>query len=106
MREHPPLHPRAQADRQTGGQTVWIISDGKAGHEVQCLGVAQALGLNAEVKRVAPGPLGQLTAPWGRSAGQRVWPPGLVGIAEHHPLRDVVGVVEHGAGGRITTAAR
>lgn len=65
MREHPPLHPRAQADRQTGGQTVWIISDGKAGHEVQCLGVAQALGLNAEVKRVAPGPLGQLTAPWG-----------------------------------------
>jgi mitochondrial fission protein ELM1 len=53
------------ADRQIAGQTVWIISDGKAGHEVQCLGVAQALGLNAEVKRIAPGPLSKLTAPWG-----------------------------------------
>jgi mitochondrial fission protein ELM1 len=47
------------------GQTAWIFSDGKAGHEVQCLGVAQALGLSAEVKRVSPGRLVKLTAPWG-----------------------------------------
>lgn len=51
---------------QISGQTAWIISDGKAGHEVQCLGVAQALGLHTVIKRVAPGRLSRLTAPWGR----------------------------------------
>lgn len=51
--------------RTLAGRTAWIISDGKAGHEVQCLGVAQALGLDCQVKRVAPGRLSRLTAPWG-----------------------------------------
>lgn len=36
------------------GQTAWIFSDGKAGHEAQCFGVVEALGVNAEVKRVEP----------------------------------------------------
>jgi uncharacterized protein len=54
------------------GQTAWIISDGKIGHEVQCLGVAHALGLNVEVKRVAPGGLFKLSSPWGPvSPGER-----------------------------------
>lgn len=49
------------------GQRAWIISDGKAGHEVQMLGVAQALGLTVEVKRIAePSALYKLTAPYGR----------------------------------------
>lgn len=48
------------------GQTAWIISDGKAGHEVQCLGVANALGLQTEIKRVSPGRFAKLAAPWGR----------------------------------------
>ncbi|NOT70546.1 MAG: hypothetical protein HOP09_04435 [Hyphomicrobium sp.] len=61
-----PRHPTLQ------GRTAWIISDGKAGHEVQCLGVAQALGLVCEVKRVAPSALARLTSPWGPvSASER-----------------------------------
>ena len=47
------------------GQTAWIFSDGKAGHEAQCFGVVDALGLRAEVKRVAPRGIFKLMAPWG-----------------------------------------
>ncbi|MFN0218670.1 MAG: mitochondrial fission ELM1 family protein [Hyphomicrobium sp.] len=47
------------------GRTAWIISDGKAGHEAQCLGVAAALGLNAVIKRVTPSGLYKAVAPWG-----------------------------------------
>lgn len=49
------------------GKRAWIISDGKAGHEIQMLGVAEALGVAAEVKRIAePGAISKLTAPYGR----------------------------------------
>ncbi|MEQ1716120.1 MAG: ELM1/GtrOC1 family putative glycosyltransferase, partial [Hyphomicrobium sp.] len=49
------------------GRTAWIFSDGKAGHEIQCRGVAEALGLVATIKRIAePGRLYKLTAPHGR----------------------------------------
>jgi hypothetical protein len=34
--------------------TAWVLTDGKAGDEVQCLGVAEALGLAPEIRRVAP----------------------------------------------------
>ncbi len=51
--------------RPLEGRTAWIISDGKAGHEVQCLGVAEALGVRAEIKRVSLKGLYRLTAPWG-----------------------------------------
>ena len=47
------------------GKTAWIFSDGKAGHEAQCLGVVEALGVTAEVKRVQPGGIFKLMAPWG-----------------------------------------
>lgn len=50
---------------EIAGQTAWIISDGKAGHEVQCLGVARALGLDPVIKRVSPGRLARVIAPWG-----------------------------------------
>jgi mitochondrial fission protein ELM1 len=64
---------------------VWIISDGKAGHELQMLGVAQALGAETQVKRVSPTGLFKLAAPWGpvapsarfgkaRSAFSPPWP--------------------------------
>jgi uncharacterized protein len=36
----------------------WIVTDGKAGMESQCRGLAEALGLSPEVKRIAP------RAPW------------------------------------------
>lgn len=51
---------------EIAGQTAWIFSDGKVGHEVQCLGVANALGLQAVVKHVSPGRFAKLTAPWCR----------------------------------------
>jgi mitochondrial fission protein ELM1 len=47
------------------GRTAWIFSDGKAGHEAQCFGVVDALGLRAEVKRCRLSGLYKLMAPWG-----------------------------------------
>jgi hypothetical protein len=47
------------------GQTAWFFSDGKAGHEAQCLGVVEALGLSPEIKRVSPAGIYKLMAPWG-----------------------------------------
>ncbi len=45
--------------------TCWVLTDGKAGDEVQCLGVAEALGLAPQIRRVAPrAPLVWLM-PWG-----------------------------------------
>lgn len=53
------------AERQTlEGHPAWIISDGKAGHEMQCLGVAAALGMMPVIKRVAPTGLFKLASPW------------------------------------------
>lgn len=46
------------------GRTGWIISDGKAGHEGQCRGVFEAMGLVYEVKRIQPGRLQQALAPY------------------------------------------
>lgn len=34
------------------GQRAWIITDGKAGHEAQCLGVAEALGLKVDFRHI------------------------------------------------------
>lgn len=51
--------------RPAAGARAWIISDGKAGHEALCLGVAEALGLAVEWKRVAPSGIWKTLAPWG-----------------------------------------
>jgi mitochondrial fission protein ELM1 len=40
------------------GTTAWILSDGKIGDEVQCFGIAEALGLSPERRLIAP------RAPW------------------------------------------
>jgi mitochondrial fission protein ELM1 len=50
--------------RALAGCKGWIVSDGKAGHEAMCLGVAEALGLDVAVKRVAPSGLWKFLAPW------------------------------------------
>lgn len=50
--------------RPLAGARAWIISDGKAGHEALCRGVAEALGLAVEWKRIAPGGLWKALAPW------------------------------------------
>jgi mitochondrial fission protein ELM1 len=47
------------------GRSGWIVSDGKAGHEAQARGVFDALGLEYQVKRVAPSGLWKALSPWG-----------------------------------------
>ncbi len=47
------------------GQTAWIFSDGKAGHDAQALGVVEALGLTPVIRRVDLTGLYKLMAPWG-----------------------------------------
>ena len=46
-------------------KSAWVLTDGKAGDELQCLGVAQALNLKPEIRRVAPSPPYEWLAPWG-----------------------------------------
>lgn len=43
---------------------IWTITDGKAGMDVQALGVAHALGLPVETKHVQPKGIFKLAAPW------------------------------------------
>jgi mitochondrial fission protein ELM1 len=45
--------------------TCWVVTDGKAGDETMCLGIAEALGLPAQVKRVAPRAPWSWFLPWG-----------------------------------------
>ncbi len=51
--------------RPMQGLKGWIITDGKAGMDVQARGVADAIGLDYQMKQVAPGGLWKLVAPWG-----------------------------------------
>jgi mitochondrial fission protein ELM1 len=60
----PPHEPKTSV-RPLEGRRAWIISDGKAGHEVQCRGVADALGVKVDIKHVAPRGLAKALAPWG-----------------------------------------
>jgi mitochondrial fission protein ELM1 len=46
------------------GRKCWIISDGKAGNDVQTFGVANALGLDIILKRVAPTDIHKFLSPW------------------------------------------
>ena len=41
-------------NRPLAGRTAWLITDGKIGMEVQVKGVADALGLDCQVKQVTP----------------------------------------------------
>jgi len=47
------------------GTTCWLLSNGNAGYEVQGLGLAEMMGVEAVLKRVAPGAPGKWLAPWG-----------------------------------------
>ena len=47
------------------GLKGWIVSDGKAGHDVQTRGVLDALGLDYQVKPVDPRGLWRVLSPWG-----------------------------------------
>ena len=52
--------------RPLSGARGWIIADEKIGMQVQVRGVADALGLEYELKQVAPAGLTRLLAPWSR----------------------------------------
>ncbi len=54
-----------EARRQVAGASAWVISDGKAGDEAQCLGVLERLGLAAEIRRISPRKFFTLAMPWG-----------------------------------------
>lgn len=60
---HLPSH---RSDRPLAGARCWIISEAKAGMDTQTRGLADALGVDVEMKRVALHGLKKLTAPWGR----------------------------------------
>jgi len=48
--------------------SAWALTPGSAGHEVQCVGVVEALGLAPTIKRVSPGAPFSWMAPWGPAA--------------------------------------
>ncbi|HEY8066406.1 MAG TPA: mitochondrial fission ELM1 family protein [Methylosinus sp.] len=56
------LLPRAGEGR---AQTAWVLSDGRAGHEAQSLGIADAIGLSPRLIRLAPHGLIAALAPFG-----------------------------------------
>lgn len=66
------------------GATAWLITDGKAGHEAQAEGVAQALGLDYTWRRVHPRGIARLLAPWGPASQDFActppWPDIAIGI--------------------------
>ncbi len=49
-----PAQDIAGATEARGRVRAWIVTDGKAGDEMPCLGLAEALGAEAELRRVAP----------------------------------------------------
>ena len=54
--------------RPLAGRSGWIITDGKAGMNVQACGVADALGLDYKMKIVAPSGVWRMASPWGSVA--------------------------------------
>lgn len=56
------------AARPLHGATAWLITDDKIGMQVQCRGVADALGIKAVHKQVAPCGLHRILSPWGSVA--------------------------------------
>ena len=51
--------------RKGSGLITWVLTDGKAGDELQALSVAEALGLTPEIRRVKPRPPFTWAMPWG-----------------------------------------
>ena len=45
--------------------TAWVLTDGKAGDELQALSIAEALALDPEIRRVNPRPPFSWFMPWG-----------------------------------------
>jgi mitochondrial fission protein ELM1 len=66
-----------ERSRPLAGARGWVITDGKAGMDVQARGVADALGLAYDRKLVAPKGVHRIMAPWGPVArAERFGEPG------------------------------
>jgi len=57
-----------------GSETCWVVTDGAAGTENPCLGLADALGVSPSVKRI------QVRAPW-RWLPPELWPNPLAALS-------------------------
>ena len=82
------------------GIPAWIVTDGKAGDEEQCLAVAAASGLAAEIRRVAPRAPWCWAMPWGPVDPRER--PGLEG----GPLRGPLPGLAIGSGRRAVASLR
>ena len=60
----PDLTPDAP-EPDLSGASAWILTDGKAGDEGQCLAIADAVGVSPELRRVAPRAPFLWLMPWG-----------------------------------------
>ncbi len=75
---------RPMREQGLAGQTGWIISDGVAGHLAIASGVAEALGLAAEIKPIAQ------RAPWRYLAPVGPADPGVIRDLLTQPLPEIV----------------
>ena len=91
--------------------SAWILTDAKAGDEEPCLGVAEALAMAPEIRRVAPRPPYSWLAPWGpvdpREAPGRAGPlappfPDLV-LASGRRAVPYLRAIKRASGGRTFT---
>ena len=71
-----------EALETVAGKRGWIISDGRAGNDVQTRGVFDALGLSYETKRVAPTGLWRALSPWGPVSPSELFG---TGASQFHP---------------------
>jgi uncharacterized protein len=93
-------------------RSAWIITDGKAGDLVQCQGVAEALGVDAEIRTVAPrapwvwlmpwGPVDPREAP-GRAGGPLAGPWPDLAIASGRRTVASLRALKRASGGRTFT---
>ncbi len=106
------VDPSAPPRRILAGAPAWIISDGRAGMEVQCRGVADALGVAYESRIVAPRGIYKLMAPWGpvqpcdrpTAAGSQFAPPWpVIAIASGRASIPYIRAVRQASAGRTYT---
>ncbi|MGL4494454.1 MAG: mitochondrial fission ELM1 family protein, partial [Beijerinckiaceae bacterium] len=68
--------------------SVWVVTDGKAGDETQCIGVAEAMGLVPVIHHIAPRPPFAWFLPYGPVDPREQ--PGAAGSPLQSPWPDVV----------------
>ena len=104
--------PRVPGLELIGTPSVWVITDGKIGDEVQCFGLAHALGLKPQRHLVRPRALFAALMPWGpidprdahRRPGSPIAPPFPdIAIAAGRRTVPYLRHVKRASGGRTFT---